>query len=372
MDLLELDGKALFDRHGIPIPRGASWPNRPEVAGALVVKAQVPIGKRGKQGGVLFAEDRDQAARHAERLRDATIAGHRVRSVYIEEQLAIERELYLSIMLDRDAGRAVFITSPDGGMDIESVPEERLLRLPIDPLLGLRSFHVRTLVRFLDVPRVIGESLAWLVEQLHGLFVAEDALLVEINPLVVTRSGKLVAADAKVVLDDNAHWRHPEWARLQSCDTRTDFEQAIARTGAVGIEVDPDGDVLAVISGAGLMMATLDLLATAGCRVRAVIDLGGSVLAGGEVLARVFRAVVATRPRTTFINAFMQTAHCDELARHLVAAHHAAPLPGRVLIRLKGRYAEEGRRLLAECGFEVHEDLRPAIAALAGRTDAEA
>lgn len=371
MDLLELDGKNLFDRHGIPIPRGAPWPNRPEVAGALVVKAQVPAGKRGKQGGVVFADDWDQASRLAERMGDTIIAGHRVRSVYIEEKLAIERELYLSIMLDRDAGRAVFIASPDGGMDIESVPGERLLRLPIDPLLGLRSFHVRTLVRFLDVPQALGEPLAQLMERLYQLFVTEDALLVEINPLAVTRNGALLAADAKVVLDDNAHWRHPEWECLQSSDTRTDFERSIARTGAVGVEVDPEGDVLAVISGAGLMMATLDLLASAGCRVRAVIDLGGSVLAGGEVLARVFRAVVATRPRTIFINAFMQTAHCDELARHLVTARRAAPLPGRVLIRLKGRHAEEGRRLLAESGFEVHEDLQPAIAALANPVDAE-
>ncbi len=366
MDLLELDGKQLFRRYAIPVPVGGPWPERPPIAGPFAVKAQIPAGKRGKLGGILFADDWEQASRAAQELLNKQIAGHQVQLVYVEEQLAIAREFYLALMLDRDAGRAVLIASPEGGADIESVPQEHLLRLPIEPLLGLRPFHVQAIARFLDPTGAVSDQAMRMVERLYRLFIGEDATLTEINPLVVTQGGELIAADAKIVLDDNARWRHPEWVGFRTHDTHTEFERTIAAAGAVGIEVDRDGEVLAVISGAGLMMATLDLLAGAGCRVRGVIDLGGSVLAGGEALERVFHAVVETGSTTVFLNAFMQTALCDELARLLAAAHAAAPLPGRVVIRLKGRNSAAGRRILADCGFEVYEDLHPAITSLTG------
>lgn len=363
MDLLECDGKALLVRHGFQVPKGTLWPKLPDDAGALVVKAQVPSGKRGKLGGILFADTREQASSHAESLSGQRLAGHEVGAVYIEERLTIARELYLAVALDRDAGCYTLIASPDGGMAIEEVKYARILKLPVDPLIGLQPFQVAEAARFLADGTSASEAFVSAVEMLFNVAQAEDAELAEINPLALLDDGRVLAADAKVVLDDNAAFRRSFEAdvTLKAGSARSALERSIAQAGAVGVEVDPDGDVVAVVSGAGLMMATLDLLKNAGLKVRCVVDLGGSVLAGGEGLRRVFEAVAAAAPKVTFLNAFMQTALCDEFARMLAAAQEASPLGGRVVVRLKGRYADTGREILKGQGFEVFEDLGPAL-----------
>ncbi|WP_137389978.1 ATP-grasp domain-containing protein [Rhodoligotrophos defluvii] len=363
MNLLEAEGKALIARHGIAVPRGALWPELPETEGALVVKAQVPTGRRGKAGGIRFAAGHQQAESAAKALLGMEIGGHRANAVYVEERLEILHEHYLAVALDRDRRCHLIIASPKGGMDIEEVDEHHILRLPIDPLLGLRSFHADCVARFLTEDGHDQTPLSELVASLYRAVVAVDAELIEINPLAVTPGG-LVAADAKVILDDNARFRHPEWPDSTDRTDRSTFERAAATAGAVGVEVDPEGDTVAVVSGAGLMMATLDLLADAGLKVRAVIDLGGTVLSGADGLQQVLSAVAPLNPRVTFLNAFMQTAFCDVFAEGLAGAHASAPLPGRIVVRLKGRRADVGRARLQPLGFEIHEDLEPAIAAL--------
>jgi succinyl-CoA synthetase beta subunit len=270
------------------------------------------------------------------------------------------------VVLDRDRRCLTLVHALGGGVEVESLPQEALTRVPVDPLIELRDFHV---ARVLEAAKVEGETrraYGEVVRALYTLAVAEDATLAEVNPLALTADGGVVAADAKVTLDDNARFRRaaPDDGDAQAAAAST-LEQSLRATGAVGVEVDPDGDVVAVVSGAGLMMATLDLLVERGHKVRAVVDLGGTVLAGGEVLARVFAAVAAAGPRVTLLNAFMQTALCDEFARMLVQAQEMSPLRGGVVIRLKGRQADEGRRLLVERGFQVHEDLVPALDGLA-------
>lgn len=368
MDLLEHQGKSLFRRYGIPVPDGVLWPTRPGWTGPSVVKAQIRGGRRGKAGGIRFAATVDDAAGAAEALAGGgPLAGHPVEAVYVEARLDIAREAYLAIALDRDQRCLVLLASPEGGVDVEAAQADTMLRLPLDPLLGLRDFHVAAAVRAIGADDTVqGEIAGGIVRAAYALARAEDAELVEINPLALTPDGRVVAADSKVVLDDNATFRRAELdAEAPSAPSSgSPLEARIADTGAVGIEIDPDGDVVAVVSGAGLMMATLDTLRDAGLRVRLVVDLGGAVLAGGEVLGRVFQAVSSSEPRVTFLNAFLHTALCDEFARMLADAQERSPLTGRVVIRLKGRNAETGRARLGDHSFEVYENLGPAVAAL--------
>ncbi|MBB3063745.1 ATP-grasp domain-containing protein [Limibacillus halophilus] len=366
MDLLEHQGKALFARHGIPVPYGTLWPNRPDWDGGYVLKAQMATGKRGKRGAIQFADSIAAVEEMAPRLSDLTLDGQRCKGVYVEQRLDIAREIYLAIALDRDRKSLVILASPNGGVDIEETSSGELLRLPIDPLVGLREYHVRAAVKHLDLSATLEVPVAEALTSLYALVVAEDATLAEINPLVLTVSGEVYAADAKVTLDNNAAFRREALEQMQqdSADDRSPLETGVASAGATGIEINTGGEIMAVVSGAGLMMATLDLLSERGLSVRGVVDLGGSVLAGGEALGRVFEAVSDANPLITFFNAYLHTALCDELARMLVEAQKIAPLRGRVVIRLKGRNSESGRAMLTEQGFEVFEDLSAAIEAV--------
>jgi succinyl-CoA synthetase beta subunit len=363
MDLLEHEGKALFRRHGIAVPAGALWPARPAGVERVVVKAQVPAGKRGKQGGVRFADgaELDATARAVAALH---LGGHAVESVLVEERLDIAAELYLAVAVDRDARCHVVLASPAGGMDIEGVPAGRILRLPVDPLLGLRAFMVARILRFLGATRENQAALASTVRALYDLALAEDAELAEINPLAVTRGGRVVAADAKVRLDRHARYRHPEWDMTRLAHGGSMIERMFGATGAVAAEIDPAGDVVGVISGAGLMMATLDLLVHLGVRVRCIVDMGGAPLLGEKGLDPIFAAAAQLAPRVMLINACFMTARADQLARALAAIHARTPFRARVVVRLAGHMAAEGRALLAPLGFDVHDDLEEALRAV--------
>lgn len=365
MNLLEVDGKALVSAHGVRIPQGALWPALPDCAGPLVVKAQVPEGRRGKRGGIEFVDSGEAVPAAVESLLGRKLGEYRVDSVYIEQQLAIARECYLAVSIDRDRQCRVVVASAHGGMEIESVPEQSILKLAVDPLLGWRRFHGEQVARFLGAAGEIHEALCDCAEALYRMAESEDAELVELNPLAVTEDNRVVACDAKVILDDNARFRHPEWAHLATRPARSPLEDAIAATGAIGIELDPQGDVIGVVSGAGLMMATLDLLADAGYSVRCMVDLGGTVLAGGDELKRVFDTVAAAATGTLFINAFLQMAPTDAFAERLAEAYAGNPFRGEIVVRLKGHRSEAGRERLHALGFDVHEELDSAIAAIA-------
>jgi succinyl-CoA synthetase beta subunit len=365
MDLLEYEAKRLFGRHGIAIPRGGLWPDPPADLGPCVIKAQVRAGGRGKRGGIRFASSAAEARAAAEGLLGAAIGDAAVERVYVEERLDVARELYLAVTIDRDARCYALLASSEGGVEVEAVAAGRILRVPIDPVIGLRPFTVRRVVRFLDLPNEAAAPLGATVQALYDLAMREEATLAEINPLALTGDGCVVAADAKVSLDDRAAYRHPAWSEFERAEPGTEAEQAVLRAGGVAAEIDPEGDVVGVMSGAGLMMATLDMMIAQGISVRCVIDMAGTPLGGSAGLIPVFQAVAAMRPKVTFINAHFHTALADSFARGVLGAAETAPLSGKLILRLVGRRAEEGRRLLAPLGFETHESLVEAIVAVA-------
>jgi succinyl-CoA synthetase beta subunit len=356
MRLLEFEGKRYLAAHGLCIPAGSLWPSVPESVTGYVVKAQIPEGGRGKRGGIAFVSRREDVPAAARQLLGRPIAGYPVHQVYVEECLEIVRELYLAVMVDRDARCYTFLASPDGGMDVETVSRDRLLNARIDPLLGVQSFLIRRLLGFLAVPRELHEAMTGVIRALFAAIVAEDAELIEINPLVLTAGGKAVAADAKMVVDDNAAYRHRDWGELSLSQAGSDVERRVGAAGATAVEVEADGTVIGVVSGAGLMMATLDLFVAAGARVRYMVDLGGTPLSDRSKLVPILGAMTELKPDVLFINAYFQTALADDFARAIVDAHEASPITSRVIVRLKGRNAEAARQMLAGCGFEMYED----------------
>lgn len=372
MKLLEHQGKSILSKYGIAVPNGSLWPALPDGAARFAVKAQVRSGGRGKAGGIRFADSAAEAGAAARALLAAEIGGHAVTEVLVEERLDIAHEFYLAVVIDRDARRRTILASPDGGVEIESVPPARLLRVPIDPLLGPRPFHLRRVAGFLAPPEAARAAVEAAVAALYALAEDEDAVLAEINPLAVTAAGDVVAADAKLVLDPRAAYRQPGQAGLAAPPEGSAIERAVAAAGGTAVEIDPEGDVVGIISGAGVTMATCDMLVDLGARVRCVIDLGGGPIGNPEGMVPVFRAVAALEPRVTFINAYLHSSLADDFARAVVAAHRQAPVRGRVLLRLLGRNAEEGRRILAPLGFEVHEDLVGALEAVVGAARAAA
>ena len=368
MNLVEHEGKRLFARYGITVPRGALWPEVPAGLSSYVVKAQMRSGGRGKRGGIRFVDTADAVDAVARQLVDGRLGADAIEGVYVEERLAIRRELYLAVAVDRDSRCRVLLASPRGGVDIEDVPDKEILRIPVDPSIDLAPSLARHVACFLDEAGGQRDTIEATVRALHTLAVAEDAMLAEINPLAITDDGGVVAADAKLILDERARFRHADWAAFSAPPQSSEIERALAEAGGVAVEIDPTGNVVGVISGAGLMMATLDLMVTYGIRVRCVIDMGGTPLGGAKGLVPIFQAVAAMRPKVTFINAYFHTALAESFAHGIVGAAETVPLPGRVILRLLGRNAEAGRAILAPLGFAVHDGLTEALEAVAGAT----
>lgn len=364
MRLLEFEAKQILAARGIRIPAGTLWPLLPDGIGRYVVKAQVPQGGRGKQGGVVFASTVRDVAAAAGQMLDRSIGGQAVRCVYIEEQLDIERELYVAVMVDRDARGYSVLVSPDGGIEVETVSDDRLLNVPIDPRQGLAPEVVQRLLRFLAIPPALDQAAGATIAALVDAAAAEDAELIEINPLALTRDGHVVAADAKMTVDDNAAFRHPAWSELVLAAADKTLEGQVHTSGATVIEVDPEGTVIAVVSGAGLMMATLDLLSANGARVRFMVDLGGTPLADRRKLVPILTAMIGLHPAVLFINAYFQTALADDFAQSIADALGLSSMASRVIVRLKGRNADAARVILAPYGFEMYEGLAEGIAAV--------
>ena len=360
MRLFEYEGKALLAQHGVQVPRGVLWPELPDVTGPMVVKAQILGGRRGKQGGIRFVRGPEECRQAAEALLGSCLGEHPVEQVYIEERLEIQRELYLAILIDRDRRAPLLVASPRGGMEVEDSPEGEMVQLSIDPLLGLRPFAVRHVMSRLGLSGDVARQAFDTINGVYQAFKTAEAELVEINPLAVTSGGYLVAADAKVVLDDEAAFRHPEWHLGPREGTA--FERSCAASGAVGVELD--GDVAVVVSGAGLMMATVDHLGAAGVKLRAAVDLGGTAFSNIEQLVRVIRLVIDLEPRVIFVNAFFNLAFCDFLARGVAEGFGDKGYRGRVVVRLKGRKLSEAKAILAPLGFTMFEDLLDAIDAV--------
>jgi len=415
MRLHEYQSKALLAAHGISVPDGEVVATGAEAAavarrlgGRVAVKAQALMGGRGKAGGIVLADTPEEAEAHAARLLAEGLAGAPVHRVLVERAADIYAELYLGLVLDRRARRMVLMACPDGGIDIEEVARrhpERILRLPVDPAIGLRGYHLARVADHLglsrrgDVPRgdpPVGErpvgdppvaptddALVAIARGLYACARANDATLAEINPLVVTAEGSpvgatgrspLLALDAKMVIDDSALYRHPDLAAGRDPQSESDVEREARLAGLSYVKLD--GRVGCMVNGAGLAMATMDVLKLHGGEPANFLDVGGG--AREERVAQALRLILSDPAvAAILVNIFGGITRCDEVARGVVSAlrrearllKEATPVP--VVIRLVGTNEDEGRRILEEAGLAtaatLAEGARLAVAAASKR-----
>jgi succinyl-CoA synthetase beta subunit len=356
LDLYEYQGKQLFARHGIPVSDGrlATSPEEAragaeELGGQVVVKAQVLTGGRGKAGGIKLADGTEEAEARAREILGLDIRGHVVSRLWIEKASDIEREYYLSLTFDRSAKKPLFMFTTRGGVDIEEVAAshpEALVRLHVDPLEGFHPWQARRLVYGADLGDASEQKqIAAIVGKLYEAFVACDATLCEINPLIVTPAGEVRALDSKFTVDDNALYRHPDIAEMRDVAADDPLEALAREKGVTYVKLD--GEVGVLGNGAGLTMSTVDVVTFAGGRPANFCDLGG----GGDAQGVVDALEVISRDeqvRAIFFNIFGGITRCDEVARGILQALGQIEIPHPIVVRLDGTNAEEGRRILAE------------------------
>ncbi|MCJ2520901.1 MAG: ADP-forming succinate--CoA ligase subunit beta [Candidatus Thermoplasmatota archaeon] len=360
MKFYEYRAKEVFQRYGIPVPKGLLVVSSEEVVSPplpAAVKAQVLVGGRMKAGGIAFAESLKEARRATSRILGMEIGGYGVKKVLLEERLEIERELYLSMTLDRSARTALLMASPDGGIDIEQVPGERIFRSPIPPLVGIQPYILRGLKEAMGLPKELGRSLSAIAEALYRLFKGEDAELVEINPLVVTRGGGLVAGDAKLILEDNALYRHPEYQGMEQ--DLTVLEREANQKGIAFIELG--GNIGVIANGAGLTMATMDALHVHGGRPGVFLDLGGTD--DPETVKEAFLLMMKARPRVILLNIFGGITKCDTVALGVQEASEVAGAEIPIIVRIRGVNEERAREILREAGMTAVLDMGEAAKA---------
>jgi succinyl-CoA synthetase beta subunit len=364
MDLLEYQGKQLFAKHGVPVPEGRPATTVPEATQAaeklgfpVVIKAQVQIGGRGKAGGIKLAGDRHEAEQHATAILGMDIRGYTVHELYVEKASEIDEEYYAAIVFDRSAKKPMVMLSRMGGMEVEQVAEtdpEAMRMLHVDPLLGLQDFHGRRLAFESgiaeDVVRPVGAMLA----RLYDVFVREDATLVEVNPLLITKSREVVALDAKVTVDDNALYRHPDVAELRDLSAEDPQERMAKERGLTYVKLD--GNVGILGNGAGLVMSTLDVVAQAGGKPANFLDAGGGSKA--EAITSAVEVILSDdKVSAVLFNIFGGITRCDEVAKGLIEAFEQIKPDVPFVVRLDGTNDKEGRALLAEANLpNVHTE----------------
>jgi succinyl-CoA synthetase beta subunit len=356
VDLYEYQGKQLFARFGIPVSDGrlATTPEEAraaadEIGGPVVVKAQVLTGGRGKAGGVKLAKDPAEAEARARDILGLDINGHIVRRIWIEQASDIAKEYYLSITFDRGTKQPLFMLTTEGGVEIEQVAEENpdaLARLHVDPLEGFQPYQARRLIygAAIDDPSE-QKQLLGIIEKLYECFVESDAMLTEINPLIVTPDGEVRALDSKFTVDDSALFRHPDIAEMRDVEAADPHERLAREKGVTYVKLD--GNVGILGNGAGLSMSTVDVVVVAGGRPANFCDLGG----GGDAQGVVDALEVITsddQVRSIYFNIFGGITRGDEVARGILAALDQMKIELPIVVRLDGTNAEEGRRLLAE------------------------
>jgi succinyl-CoA synthetase beta subunit len=356
MDLFEHQAKELFAKYGVAVPRGkVAWsPEEAEAAaaeigGRVVVKAQVQIGGRGKAGGIQLADNPAEARRQAERILGMDIRGHTVRRVLVEQASDIAAEYYVAILHDRASKGFLAMASAEGGVEIEQVAEENpeaIVRVPVNPLVGLRSYHINQLVYGAGFDERARKGAAELLARLYEVFVAADCMLVEVNPLVLTTDGQVIALDGKVSLDDSALDRHPDLEQLRDTFAVDPQEQAAKEKGLNYIKLD--GYVGIIGNGAGLVMSTLDVVAQAGGKAANFLDVGGG--ASAETMADGLEVILSDpKVRSVLVNIFGGITRGDLVAQGILDAldRLGDKVQVPLVVRLDGTNAEEGRALLA-------------------------
>jgi succinyl-CoA synthetase beta subunit len=368
MKIHEYQAKAILARHGVPVPRGEVVFNPADAGDAakrlgtpvVVVKAQIHAGGRGKGGGVKIAKSPEEAEALARAMLGMTLVTHQtgpegriVSRVLIEEGLQMTRELYLSIVLDRASGKPVMMASAAGGMDIEEVAAktpEQIVRVYIEPGVGLVPFEARQLGFAIGLDGAQVNKAVKLMTALYDAFVATDASLVEINPLVVTASGDLLALDAKMNFDDNALYRHPDIKDLRDLGEENPLEIEASKSSLNYIHLD--GNIGCMVNGAGLAMATMDIIKLAGGEPANFLDVGGG--ANAEQIRNAFKILMSDKHvKAVLINIFGGILRCDVLAQGVIAAVKELGVPVPIVIRMEGTNVEEGKRLLRESGMKL-------------------
>jgi succinyl-CoA synthetase beta subunit len=367
MKIHEYQAKALLARYGVPVPRGEVVMSVKEaeaaaarLGGSVVVKAQIHAGGRGKGGGVKVAQNAKEAAETTQKILGMTLVTHQtgpegrvVHRVLIEETLPIERELYLGIVLDRARGKNVFMASADGGVEIEEVAAktpERILKEPIEPGLGLLPFQARKLAFGIGFADAAANLAAQAMMALARANEALDASLAEINPFILTKDGKVYALDAKMNLDDNAMFRHKDLLELRDLNEEDPLEVEASRFGLTYIKLD--GNVACLVNGAGLAMATMDIVKFAGGHPANFLDAGGG--ANVEQIKNAFRILLSDKSvKAVLINVFCGILRGDIVATGVVEAVREMTVKVPIVVRMEGTNADQGRQILKDSGLKV-------------------
>jgi succinyl-CoA synthetase beta subunit len=362
LDLLEYQGKQLFAEHGVPVPEGrhATTPEQARAAAEelgfpVVVKAQVQIGGRGKAGGIKLAKDADEAQQHARAILGMDIRGLTVHELWIERASEIAAEYYAAIVFDRSAKQPLAMLSSMGGMDVEEVAEKHpdaIARAHIDPLVGFHAFHGRRLSFASGIDRDVVRPTVEMLAKLYEVFERCDAMLVEVNPLIVTEERQVAALDAKISIDDNALMRQPEIARLRNPSAEDPQEQMAKERGITYVKLD--GDIGILGNGAGLVMSTLDVVAQAGGRPANFLDVGGGAKAE-EIVEALEVLLSDPKVKAVLFNIFGGITRCDEVANGILQALDQIDVKVPIVVRLDGTNDVEGRKILAEANRpELH------------------
>ena len=367
MKLHEYQSKTIFAKYGIPIPKGrvaATADEAKQIAeelgGRVVIKSQVLVGGRGKAGGVKVAKNADEAAELAQQILAMTIKGLPVRKVLVDEAAAIANEIYFSITNDRAAKKPVMIASAAGGVDIEEVAAttpEKIVKVHIDPLLGLRDYQSRDIAASIDLPRELWRDFSRIASGLWQVYKETDAELAEINPLVVTKDNKLVALDGKMLIDDSSLFRHADLAEIRDVDEEAPAETEARRHGLSFIKLD--GNIGCMVNGAGLAMTSMDIVKLFGGEPANFLDIGGG--AGSEKVAAAMRIILSDPAvKAVLFNIFGGITRCDEVARGILVAMDEVKPEVPMVVRLVGTNAEEGRKLLENANMITAETLADA------------
>lgn len=367
MKLHEYQSKQLFANNGIPIPKGrvAATAHEAkqiaeELGGRVVVKSQVLVGGRGKAGGIRLAKSPNEAEDVAAQILSMEIKGLPVRKVLVDEAAQIEKEIYLGITNDRAIRKPVMMASSAGGIDIEEIAKtnpEKIIKVYIDPLLGLRDYQTRDIAAGIDLPRELWRSFGQIANGLWKVYQDNDATLAEINPLVITADKRLLAVDGKMIIDDNALFRHTHLAEMRDMDVEAASEIEARKYGLSFIKLD--GNIGCMVNGAGLAMTTMDIIKLFGGEPANFLDIGGG--AGSDKVAAALRIILADpNVKTVLFNVFGGITRGDEVARGILNALNEIETDVPMVARLVGTNADEGRRILAQADMITAETLADA------------
>lgn len=364
MKLNEYQSKQIFARYGIPIPKGelASHPSKvreiaERVGHKVVIKAQVLVGGRGKAGGVKVAENAVEAERHASDILNMQIKGTPVKHVLVDQAITAKAEVYLGIVVDRAKGAPTVMASSAGGVEIEVVAKEtpeKIIRTPVDPSLGLQHWQARALGFEIGLDKKLIGQFADIAVSLYRVFVENDASLAEINPLFVTEEDRLIAADAKLVIDDSGLFRHPDLAALRDSDEESPAERQAREAGLSYVKLD--GNIGCMVNGAGLAMATMDVIKFSGGEPANFLDIGGGAKA--DKVTTALRIIISDpNVKAVLLNIFGGITRGDEVAHGIVEGLRSVQTNVPMVARIVGTNAEEGRRILADARMTTAESL---------------